>query len=373
MRINKWTVGITAAAALFALAGTANADYFMSQTDVEAGGDWSNSDSWLFSEDGENWAPAGTDVVPGAGDIVYIVANSPISITGAEQAAALEIESGAMLSIDSGSLTMANNGAVLVDGTLTVSGAFYAPSGGTVDVGGLVDIFSGEFYAAATGTVTVNNGGTVELSGSSPLYSASGTTNVSGGGLLKLNGTGADVVMNSAQAVRLLASNSVLWVAASGSLSGSSGSIRCQNAAPIYIGAASGSPTVQLSNSTTIIGSATIQKYNTGTADFANVSTGFVIADNGTMQFHSSLGTLTARTNDSSGSANSQFMAKNINGPGVLRFDRPVNTAPARYFYVDGSSTLTVNVQFAGSGINSTYGTVNGSQSAHFLTNTPTY
>jgi hypothetical protein len=345
MSISKLMTGV---AAVLALAGTAfGTTYRSSQT-----GAWNDQSSWEYEFSAGVWHGVKADgmPVPGTGDVVTITSGNPITVSAANaNVGQVTVAASAALTINSTySLTMDTAGTAGISGTMTVSGTFYSGSSGSVI------IYSG-------GLVNINSG----------LYSASSTTTINGGAVLQLSGSSPQLALNNADAVVLPDATSALWVETSGSFTGSSGSIRGQNnSAGIFIGPASGSATAQLSNYCTIIGALTIQKYNTGTADFANVTSGSVMADAGTLTLDSSLGTITARTNDASGSANAQWQS--INGA-IFVFNRAVNTSPARYFYVSGSSTLTVNAAFAGSGINSTYGTVNGSQSTYFLANTPTY
>jgi hypothetical protein len=314
------------AAAVLAMAGTAFATSYRSSL---ANGVWSDVNSWEYFN-GSSWQDIKTAgvPVPSTGDTVTIRASYSIEVAANVTTAHVLIESGAMLTIDSGI-------------TLTVS------------VGG--DGLNG---------ILNLQGGTYVLSGSNTI----GTSTT-----FEVTGSGGTITLNNANGIRLTQTSSVFWASGSVTLNGAGSLSGDSSLASVKIGPPSGSATVAFTNEAVITGALIIKKYNAsfGTANFANNASGFVVADGnyGTqLAMDSSLDGLTSRTNDSSGVGNAQWEVLNV---GRLLFDKAPSAG--RYFYVDGSSTLRVNVQIASLGLNSTYGTVDGSQSTYFLNNTTLY
>ena len=401
MSMSKFFLG---AAAVLAMAGTAFGGAKTYRSAVN-GGSWSNAASWEYDVGGGVWHNAATDSVapPGSGDTVTIRSSYPILVDAANaNFLALTVDAGAALTVDSSYvLTVDVSGSATINGSLTVAGVFTGPSSGSVTINNTAAVsVSGTFNA--NGTTTDNDGMILTSTGTLIVYgtyyannsiqiTSGGLVDVSGGVLsvsnasisipaasLKLEGSAPVLTLNLADAISLPNAASAVWVATSASINGSGSLSGANAAASIKIGPASGSSTVQLSNYVVIRGALTIKKFDVsyGTAVFANIdgaTDGFVIADGnyaGTqLQMDSTLDTITARTNDTSGSgANSQWQS--ING-GRLVFDKVPSAG--RYFYVGGSSTLRVNVQFSSSGLNTGYGTLDGSEATYFLANTTLY
>jgi hypothetical protein len=347
MRINKLVAGMTAAAALFALAGTANGDALFFRTG-ETGGEWLAYTTWEVSDDNVNWGAAGVGVFPGAEDIVYILTGTSVTVTADEAAAELYIDAGADVTVNSGeSLTIGTS--VGIEGSMYVNGELIADGG--ISVGGLLDI-GGAVYANAGAGID----GVVDVSGSGALYSASGTTDING--QFVMSGANSILTLNNVDAVRIPQAG-ILQVEADARFDGPGSLLGQHNDAKILLCPDSGAVSPTLTNKAKIHGMLTIRKNpdnSNGSAlpVFANgydsgaSRVGLVQADataaNSVILLHSSLASITDTASGSCSAPQWAVTAANSK----LQFARAATSLQANFYVGPGTLMIDQNVTTSG-------------------------